>query len=328
VQPVMPSQRGKNPDAGNPYMAVPSTIKASPRFSFSRAGLGSPVPHRTGSPGPLAGDYVPGCPGSTSKMSSSPNISFTSSRTGRLSHSATSVPGPGSYEPKAFMKKSSKPHAWPFGQSTSTGRLEKAASSTPGPGAYEPPSVSVMSPVTSPRADRVRPMSGSGAENPGFGSSVARKISPRGGRASSPSVSTSANGASGARWCGNTPGEVGPGTYERKPLQRKAPSARFPTSPRFGGSRPSSPGPGSYELETREAKGCPFGATGARPSLAGVCRATGTTVTPGPGSYEVGFATDSTRVSSQAYSMYGRAKDTSQPSPGPGDYGGAHTMFR
>lgn len=327
----MPSRRGSSPDAGNPYMAVPSTIKATPRYSFSRAGLGSPMPnsaHRAGSPGPLAGDYVPGCPGSTSKMSSSPNVSFTSSRTGRLSQSAVSVPGPGSYESKAFMSKSSKPHSWPFGQSSSTGRLEKAASSTPGPGAYEPPPVSVMSPVNSPRGVRGRPMSGSGAENPGFGSSVARKISPRGhsggGRASSPSAT---NGASGSRWCGNTPGEVGPGAYDR-PLQRKAPSAKFPTSPRFGGSRPSSPGPGSYEPESRQAKGCRFGSTGARPSLAGVCRATGTTVTPGPGSYEVGFATDTTKVAPQAYSMRGRAKDMSAPSPGPGDYGGANTMFR
>lgn len=330
----MPPRRGKSPDAGHPYMAVPSTIKATPRYSFSRAGLGSQMPnspHRPGSPGPLAGDYIPGCPGSTSKMPSSPNISFTSSRTGRLSHSATAVPGPGSYESKAFTSKSSKMHSWPFGQSSSTGRLEKAPSCTPGPGAYEPPPLSGMSPVHSPRGDGGRPLSGSGAENPGFGSSTARKISPRvhhshgGPRPSSP---RSVNGASGSRWCGNTPGEVGPGAYDRA-VQAKAPSAKFPTSPRFGSSRQASPGPGSYDSEVRgQAKGCRFGATGARPSLANVCRSTGAAATPGPGSYEVGFATEATKVTPQAFSMGGRGKDTLQTSPGPGDYGGSYTMFR
>lgn len=320
----MPPRRGKSPDAGQPYMAVPSTIKATPRYSFSRAGLGSQMPnspHQPGSPGPLAGDYVPGCPGSTSKMPSSPNISFTSSRTGRLSHSATLVPGPGSYESKALMSKSSKPHSWPFGQSSSTGRLEKAPSSTPGPGAYEPPPLGGMSPATSPRGDR------------GFGSSTARKISPRlhshgGPRASSP---RSANGASGSRWCGNTPGEVGPGAYDRPVQQQTAPSPKFPTSPRFGSSRQASPGPGSYDPELRQAnqaKTCRFGATGARPSLANVCRSTGAAATPGPGSYEVGYATDTTKLAPQAFSMSGRSKETSQSSPGPGDYGGSPTMFR
>jgi len=312
-----------SPSKPHPSMTRLSTIKATPKFSFSRAGLGTASPPlsprsspRGAGGGPPSGSYNPAGPEKTS-MTSSPRYNWAASRSGRLS-TGSLVPGPGSYSHREYLGKERRgSNTW---CSVSTGRLELQPATSPGPGDYE----NMNSGTTGIR--RGRQISGNGDETPGFGSSTARKISPRAsGRSLSPNCSV-ASGKSASTWCGNTPSEVGPGAYE-KPFVKKSPSSKFATSPRFGGNRPNSPGPGAYEAEIRKAKGFRFPAGSPRPGLSSVCRVSAGTSTPGPGTYEAGAAVLVTLHGSQAWSMGRRQKDNFSSNPGPGSYGGHYTMF-
>eukprot|EP00931_Biecheleriopsis_adriatica_P124268 TRINITY_DN9938_c0_g1_i1.p1 TRINITY_DN9938_c0_g1~~TRINITY_DN9938_c0_g1_i1.p1 ORF type:complete len:326 (+),score=32.49 TRINITY_DN9938_c0_g1_i1:65-979(+) len=304
----MPRQR--SPDAGSPAMFHVSTIKATPKFSFSKAGLRPPST-------PLSPRGSPRLSGARSTGSLVERPSQQQASRGIVSPQGLDTPGPGAYQHREFSTKPAGPAAWPFGCSTSTGRLDPPREFTPGPGDYDA-SLSVNSargrvPQRGPRVDAM--------PGTGFGSSTARKISPR-GRASSPETSTSSRPA----WCGSTPGEVGPGAYDQ--MSQRAQASKFANSPRFESPRESSPGPGAYEPNKSSPKAHRFPATGARPSLAGVCRAKQGVPTPGPGTYELSSSARSTLTSPQAWSMGTRRKEIREASPGPGDYGGAYTMFR
>eukprot|EP00931_Biecheleriopsis_adriatica_P124269 TRINITY_DN9938_c0_g2_i1.p1 TRINITY_DN9938_c0_g2~~TRINITY_DN9938_c0_g2_i1.p1 ORF type:complete len:348 (+),score=27.37 TRINITY_DN9938_c0_g2_i1:103-1044(+) len=313
----MPRQR--SPDVGGPAMFHVSTIKATPRFSFGKAGLRPPSTPLSPHGSPLGSPRLNGV---RSAGSLAERSSQQASSRGIVSPHGLDTPGPGAYQHRVFSTKPARSSykALPFGCSASTGRLDPPRECTPGPGDYDA-SLHVNSarrpvPQHSPREDAI--------PGAGFGSSTVRKISPR-SRASSPEASTSSRAA----WCGSTPGEVGPGAYDHRSQRMQAP--KFATSPRFESPRASSPGPGWYEPNKHSPKAPKvhrFSITGARSSLAGVCRAKQGAPTPGPGTYDLAAAAKSTRASPQAWSMGTRRKEAREASPGPGDYGGAYTMFR
>ncbi|CAE8720929.1 unnamed protein product [Polarella glacialis] len=304
------------PDAGHPSMTGLSNLKAPWQggISFGRSGVGA-------GPGPA------------------------SPRRQTFPVSGSAVPGPGAYSPQLSARLHS-PRACPvtsFG-STSTGRLEAAGKPiTPGPGTYEPQS-SIDS-TTSREARRSRRSSDVGSRGVGFGSGSDRPvaISPR-QRSASPD-SSSGTLSRRSEWFGSSPTTVGPGAYSPTGLAKSPKSLKFSASSRFADTRAPSPGPGSYEQTKSPGaafrssdRGLRFSEASPRPSLAKVCRSSKSMLTPGPGSYELASAGSFAELASAAgvasarrtkgYTIGVRAKETSERSPGPGDYGGHYTQFK
>mmetsp|Transcript_41233 Transcript_41233/g.76700 ORF Transcript_41233/g.76700 Transcript_41233/m.76700 type:complete len:299 (-) Transcript_41233:145-1041(-) len=294
-----------NHDGGSyPAMAVASTIKAGPKFSFGTAGLKPPATPR----------------GSEKEAS----VTSQASPRGRLPVRGLETPGPGAYEAGYLGRRPSTQANWPFGCSTATGRFVTPEPS-PGPGDYE----AKLGSMHVQQIGVGRPQSGNGMEMPGFGSSTARKIvsSPR---SPSPTASVSTK-ATQPQWTGGTPTDVGPGSYEAQRLSlARAAGAKFAAARRFDPpDRTSSPGPGEYDPPSRRRPmGHRFPNTGSRQSVSAQSTSKSGTSTPGPAAYDTVAATQTTAKRMPGYSMRGRPKEVRETSPGPADYGGAYTLFR